>query len=94
MGYDVAVVKTTYLDRPDGRAYDFLQELAANASFADWGGSFDSYAFVEYLRENLLTRAREYANTTSLSQQETDDLLAWVEGLPWGGDYIRLRIDW
>lgn len=94
MGLDVGVVKIEYLSRPREPVYGFLWQLAEEAGNETWGGSWVGNAFVECHRRRTISKARRYARERKLSQQDTDDLIAWVRGMPWDGNTIMLHLDW
>jgi hypothetical protein len=70
MGLDVGVVKITYLDRPIQPMYDFLLALAAGDLDEDWGGGWEGNAFVEFMRQNLIEKADDWAERRGLGPEE------------------------
>ena len=94
MGLDVGVVKVAHLERPVGVIYDFLWTLAEQFDEAVWGGGWEGNAFIEITELNMLTRAIIYAAEHNLSQQDSDDVVAWIRQLPWNGDTIMLHLNY
>jgi hypothetical protein len=94
MGLDVGVVKISYLERPSDPVYDFLWELAAGTCKENWGGGWEGNAFVELIRESMLSQMAEYVRIKNLSHDDSDKIKAWANSLPWDGDTIMLHLNW
>ncbi len=87
MGMDVGKVSIEYLDRPQGLAYEFIKELACEASCVG-----DGNAFGFYLRSDMERKAKEFAKGNELAEQI---LMDWIASLPWGEDgYLTLTFNW
>jgi len=87
MGMDIYEVKLEKLPRPQGLAYQFTGELAAEAQ--SWG---EGNAFGFYQREEMKERARRFANDNPLAE---DILMDWINSLPWDEDgYLTLHFSW
>jgi len=56
MGFDVGKVTIEYLPRPRGMAYEFIKQLACEASCVGEGNAFGFY-----LRDEMEERAKEFA---------------------------------
>lgn len=94
MGLHVGVAKIEYLQQPREPVLGFLWQLAEEVGNESWGGSWEGNAFVECQRRRVISKARRYARQQNLSQQDTDNLTAWVRGLPWDGNTVMLHLDW
>jgi len=94
VGLDIGVVRVSYLERPSQPVYDFLWNLASTVCGADWGGSWEGNAFVEFTRRHLLSKARRYAREQKLLEDDFAKLLDWIRDLPWDGNTIMLRLYW
>ena len=87
MGMDVGKVSIENLPRPQGLAYEFINELACEASCAG-----DGNAFGFYLRDEMEGRAKEFAKSNELAEQILRD---WIASLPWDEDgYLVLNFNW
>jgi hypothetical protein len=87
MGLDVGKVEIEYLPRPAGLAYEFVTQLACEASCIGEGNAFGFY-----LRSEMEERAKEFAEGNPLSEQI---LMDWIDSLPWGEDgYLTLTFNW
>ncbi len=90
MGMDVGKVSIEYLDRPQGAAYEFIKELACEASCVG-----DGNAFGFYLRADMEARANEFASRQQAAEEEAKELMAWVSSLPWDENgYLTLTFNW
>ena len=98
MGLDVGKVSIDYLPRPDGAAYAFVKELAAEASCVD-----DGKAFVFYFRDEMEKRAEEFAEdklhlpgmTTQQVKANKTMVMDWITSLPWDEDNcLTLTFNW
>jgi len=87
MGMDIYEVKLEKLPRPQGLAYQFIGELAAEAQ--SWG---EGNALGFYQREELEERAKRFADDNPLAE---DILTDWINSLPWDEDgYLTLHFNW
>ena len=87
MGMDIYEVKLEKLPRPQGLAYQFIGEMAAEAQ--SWG---EGNAFGFYQKEEMEERARRFANDNPLAE---DVLMDWISSLPWDEDgYLTLHFNW
>ena len=87
MGMDIYEVKLEKLPRPQGLAYQFIGELAAEAQ--SWG---EGNAFGFYQRGELEERAKRFAKDNALAE---DILMEWINSLPWDEDgYLTLHFNW
>ena len=87
MGMDVGKVTIEYLPRPGLLAYEFVKELAGEASCVGEGNAFGFY-----LRSDLEERAREFAKGDVLAEEILKD---WIASLPWDEDsYLTLTFNW
>ena len=93
MGLDIGIISITYLDRPEGRAYDFAQELAESSAL-DGYMQGDGNSWAPFTRGGVMRRLEEFSKRHSLSVQEQTEVRAWVESLPWDGDLIELHFSW
>jgi hypothetical protein len=87
MGFDVGKVTIEYLPRPAGLAYEFITELAGEASCVG-----DGNAFGFYLRSEMEERAKEFAKGNVLAEEILKD---WIATLPWDeNNYLVLTFNW
>ena len=90
MGFDVGVVSIEYLPRPQGSAYEFVKQLACEASCVG-----DGNAFGFYLREEMEARANDFLQGQETMQQQADEVFNWIASLPWDEDgYLTLTFNW
>lgn len=98
MGLDVGVVTFEYLPAPQPPVYDFLCDLlfdpytGIDEGYDYWGGYWENNGMYEFSRDGLISRAKNWAGDRSLSQSGENDLLNWVEALPWRNDMISLHL--
>jgi hypothetical protein len=87
MGFDVGKVEIEYLPRPQELAYEFVKELADEASCVGEGNAFGFY-----LRGEMEARAKEFAKGNELAEAV---LMDWIATLPWDEDgYLTLTFNW
>ncbi len=82
MGLDIGIISIRYLERPQGVAYEFAWELAAEASVNGYmyGEGNNWGAFTQRQVLGMLDR---FAEREALDA--TGEVLAWVQSLPWDG---------
>ena len=96
MSLSIGLLRTEYLDSPDGIAYEFAQELM-------WRGSMDGYmggegrVWTDFSFSQVMRYADEFAAERALSQDQRDAIATWLESLPWITDaaerYIELYFE-
>ena len=102
MGLDVGVVAINYIPDPQPPVYDFLYDMLLNpyTGIDDghdddeeyWGGSWSGNEFYEFGRAGLISRVENWARARAVSMAEKDDLISWVEALPWHDDMVMLHL--
>lgn len=100
MELDVGVVTVEYLPEPQPPVYDFLCDMLLDPYTGtdedyeddDWGGNWDDNGVYEFSRDGLLSRANNWANDSAINESEKNDLLSWVEALPWRNDMVSLHL--
>ena len=100
MGLDVGVVTFEYLPEPQPPVHDFLYDMLLDPYTGideeyeddDWGGNWDDNGMYEFSHDGLISRARNWADGHSISESAKNDLLSWVEDLPWQNDMVSLHI--
>jgi len=75
VAYDVGKVTIEYLPRPEGLAYEFMRQLASEASCGGDGNAFDFY-----FRSEMEERAKEFTEDNVLGEEILKD---WIATLPW-----------
>lgn len=93
MGLDIGIIRITYLERPQGPAYDFAWELAIEASASGYmSGEGNNWA--AFTRDEVRAMLDEFAQDHALSPTAKAEVWAWVESLPWHDDLIELHFNW
>ncbi|MFQ5814453.1 MAG: hypothetical protein ACE5I2_14845 [Anaerolineae bacterium] len=93
MGLDIGIISIRYLERPQGRAYEFAWELAEEASVHGYmhgeGNSWGAFS-----KEQVRSMLDDFAGHHHLSQDAKAQVWAWAESLPWDGEDIELHFNW
>ena len=102
MSLDVGIVTIEYMDSPAQPAEEFLFDLLLNpyTGVDDdendddefWGGSWSGNGLYEFGRAGLISRVENWARARAVSMAEKDDLISWVEALPWHDDMVMLHL--
>lgn len=93
MGLDIGIISIVYLERPQGRAYEFAWELATEANVSGYmGGEGNSWG--PFTKTQIRRMLRRFAKEEALSRDEEREIWAWVESLPWDGENIELHFNW
>ena len=98
MSLSIGVVNIQYLQQPVQPMYGFMQALMENPEvglgedpdaevdgFWDGGGNGGN-SFYEFDHEGLAHRAEGWASEQNLSDAERENLLNWIENLPYRND--------
>ena len=96
MGLDIGVIPAPikYMGRPSKEVYNFVWHLDSHADDGNWNVSSGGNTIVEYTRENMERQTKEYIEVNDLTQEEADNIRAWVDELPWDQDHIMLHYSW
>ena len=95
MGLDIGVLTYEKLERPKrGPAYDFaVYEMCSHAcSMGFMSGDSNSYGW--FKKGEVREMLDGFAEREPLTPGQTAEVWAWVESLPWDGDYIELHFNW
>ena len=95
MGLDIGIMTYEKLGRPKrGPAYQFaVDEMCTHAcAMGFMSGDSNSYGWFE--KDEVLEMLDGFAERQSLTQDQKAEVWAWVESLPWDGDYIELHFNW
>ena len=93
MGLDIGIMSVQVLERPRGVTYEFAKELALEASVAGtMSGAGNSVGY--FTKPHVGHLLYEYAAEHNFTDEETAEVWAWVESLPWDGHGIELYFDW
>lgn len=92
MGLDIGIISIRYLERPQGVAYEFARELAAEASVNGYmyGEGNNWGAFTQRQVIEMLDR---FVEREALDSDATAEVLAWIQSLPWDGWRDDLALD-
>ena len=82
---EVAVVSLNYLERPPGVAYDFVFTLVDSCD-----GFGDGRAFGRFLKDDVLQLVEEYVEDNSMDSAARQQILTWVNGLPFEDGFVSL----
>ncbi len=93
MVLDVSVVRLQHLQRPDAATRRFLQYLMENVLEADWFAEVGGNLMIEYVDQNMLDQAEEYAVSAGLPPAQTESITRWVRNLPWDGEMVTLFME-
>ena len=93
MALSIGVMSISYLETPNGLAYQFAGELARTASYAGntWG---ETSCWAPFTRDEIDELLDEFAVEKSLSPEQVAEVQVWLETLPWDGDDLDLYLDW
>lgn len=87
---DIAEVQLNYLPCPGDVVQDFIFYLADEAIAFGYG-----HALAAFTLDDMLIKARKYAEKLELQQDKIDRIRWWIDTLPWDEDKsIMLYIDW
>lgn len=91
MGLDIAYKSGPFefLKRPGGIVYDFVSYLAETAEFWNSVSSMSHYT-----KQDIKKHAEDYCNKEKLSENEKQEIFAWIEQLPWKEDEVTLLFWW
>ncbi len=93
MGLDIGTMSINYFERPRGITYRFAWELAHEASvYGTMSGEGNSLGY--FTKPQVGRLLEEYTENENLNPQQTSEIWAWVESLPWDGDEIELHFNW
>lgn len=105
MGLDVGVVTFEYLPEPQPPVHDFLCDMLLDpytgideeyeddrSLYEEWSGRWDNNGMYEFSHDGLISRARNWADDHSMGESAKNDLLSWVEELPWQNDMVSLHL--
>ena len=94
MGLDIGIITTTVLGRPRGLAYRFaIDEMCTHAcAMGFMSGDSNSYGWFE--KDEVREMLNGFAERQFLTQDQIAEVWAWVESLPWDGDYVELHFNW
>ena len=86
-------VSIEYLPRPGGLAYEFIEQLAGEASCVGEGNAFGFYH-----RDVMEERAKQFVQENPLAEENplTEAILMdWIASLPWDeSNYLTLNFNW
>lgn len=93
MGLDIGIISVQYLDRPSGYTYEFMKEMAIEASADGYmtGAGNNWGLFYKLQLARMLLR---FAAQEGLTRDETREVWRWVQSLPWDEDFIELHFNW
>ena len=82
MGLDIGIISITYLDRPEGIAYEFAWEMAEEASVNGYmcGQGNNWGAFTQ---RQVLHMLDEFVQRRRLDSSAKAEILTWLRSLPW-----------
>jgi len=89
MGLDVSVVNFCCLPRPGGITYDFVKKLNENA---DCSGYSNAYSL--FYKDDVAMLVEEFCKDNNCSNEEKNEIMEWVEDLPWEENEIVLNFNW
>ena len=93
MGLDIGIITTTVLERPRGLAYRFAFDMCIHAGVAGFmSGEGNSYGW--FLKNEVSDMLEDFSERSGLTLAQATEVWAWVESLPWDGDYIELHFNW
>ena len=93
MALHIGIMGIQFLETPSGVAHEFAKELALEASVAGtMSGAGNSVGY--FTKPQVGHLLYEYAEEHDFTDEETSQVWAWVESLPWDGDGIELYFDW
>ena len=93
MALSIGVMSISYLETPNGLAYQFAGEMARTAGYAGntWG---ETSCWAPFTRDEIDELLDEFAVEKSLSPEQVAEVQVWLETLPWDGDDLDLYLDW
>jgi hypothetical protein len=84
MGLDIGIISISYLERPQGEAYEFAWALAIEASGSGYMyGEGNNWA--PFTQRRVLRMLDEFAERNGLDQSGRTQILQWLQSLPWDG---------
>ena len=91
MGLDIGIINVTYLERPQGLAYEFAWEMAIEASVSSYmTGEGNNWA--PFTQRKALTMLDQFVTDKSLDSAAKGEILQWLRSLPWDGWHDDLDI--
>lgn len=85
MGLEIGTLQARWnVERPDGAAYEFAQELGERASSRNIMAGM-SRCWAGFSQRRMLRMLDEFAQERGLSAEERREVWEWVAALPWTG---------
>ena len=84
MGLDIGIITINYLERPRGNTYQFVWELAHEASAYGYMHG-DGNNWGAFTQRQVLHMPDQFAEKQTLDPSARAEILAWVRSLPWDG---------
>lgn len=93
MALRIGIMSLETVDVPSGIAYEFAKELALEASVSGtMSGEGNSLGY--FTKPQVGHLLYEFADSKDYTDDETLEVWAWVESLPWDGHEIELHFNW
>ena len=59
-----------------------------------WRIASDGHVFLDIEYDMMVRHATSYITSAGLAQADTQQIMSWVEGLPWQDDTVILHFGW
>ncbi len=93
MSLRIGIMSIQPVELPRGIKYEFAKELAHEASvYGTMSGEGNSLG--HFTKPHIGHLLYEFADNQNLTDEQTLEIWAWVESLPWDGDEIELHFNW
>ena len=95
MAMDVGAVTIDYsVSPPAGLVEQYARELKEYDEGDCWRVSSDGHVFLDIERDMMVTHAETYISSKGLVPAEAQQVMDWVESLPWHRETVILHFGW
>ena len=95
MAMDVGVVTIDYSMSPPTESLEcYARELKEYDEGECWRIASDGHVFLDIEHDTMVRHATAYITSAGLAQADAQQIMSWLEGLPWQNDTIILHFGW
>lgn len=95
MAMDVGAVTIDYsVSPPTDLVERYTRELKEFDEGECWRVASDGHVFLDIEYDTMVRHATEYITAEQLEPEDTQQIMDWVEGLPWQRETVILHFGW